>query len=65
MRYLARLTKTPSGGSVLDPFMGTGSSGEGAILEGRDFIGIDIELPSYITAQRRLGGMGNIQLQMF
>jgi site-specific DNA-methyltransferase (adenine-specific) len=41
MRYLCRLTKTPTGGVVLDPFMGSGTTGCAAVLEGRDFIGIE------------------------
>lgn len=41
MRYLVRLV-TPSGGTVLDPFMGSGSTGKAAALEGRDFVGIDM-----------------------
>lgn len=41
MRYLCRLV-TPPNGLVLDPFMGSGSTGKGAILEGFRFIGIDI-----------------------
>ena len=45
MRYLCRLV-TPPGGTVLDPFMGSGSTGKGAILEGFQFIGIDRE-PDY------------------
>lgn len=40
MRYLCRLV-TPPQGIVLDPFMGSGSTGKAAILEGFDFIGID------------------------
>lgn len=40
MRYLCRLV-TPPGGLVLDPFMGSGSTGVAAILEGFDFIGIE------------------------
>ena len=40
MRYLCRLV-TPPGGVVLDPFMGSGSTGKGAVLEGFKFIGID------------------------
>jgi site-specific DNA-methyltransferase (adenine-specific) len=40
MRYLCRLI-TPPAGIVLDPFMGSGSTGKAAILEGFDFIGID------------------------
>jgi len=41
MRYLCRLV-TPPNGIVLDPFMGSGSTGKAAILEGFRFIGIDL-----------------------
>jgi DNA modification methylase len=47
MRYLCRLV-TPPGGTVLDPFMGSGSTGKAAILEGFRFIGIERE-PDYLT----------------
>lgn len=40
MRYLCRLV-TPAGGWVLDPYMGSGSTGKAAVLEGFRFIGID------------------------
>jgi site-specific DNA-methyltransferase (adenine-specific) len=40
MRYLCRLI-TPPGGTVLDPFNGSGSTGRGAVLEGFCYIGID------------------------
>jgi site-specific DNA-methyltransferase (adenine-specific) len=40
MRYLCRLV-TPPHGIVLDPFMGSGSTGKAATLEGFDFIGIE------------------------
>lgn len=43
MEYLCRLTKTPGGGVVLDPFSGSGSTGVGAIIAGRNFVGIDID----------------------
>ena len=51
MRYLCKLSRTPSGGVVLDPFAGSGSTGVAAILEGRDFIGIDMEA-DYIEIER-------------
>jgi site-specific DNA-methyltransferase (adenine-specific) len=40
MRYLCRLV-TPAGGLVVDPFMGSGSTGVAAIHEGFSFLGID------------------------
>jgi len=45
MRYLCRLV-TPAGGLVLDPFMGSGSTGRGAVLEGFRFVGIELD-PAY------------------
>jgi len=41
MRYLVRLV-TPVGGTVLDPFTGSGSTGKASILEGRSFIGCEL-----------------------
>ena len=41
MRQLVRLV-TPPGGVVLDPFTGSGSTGKAAILEGFDFIGVEL-----------------------
>jgi site-specific DNA-methyltransferase (adenine-specific) len=53
MRYLVRLV-TPKHGKVLDPFMGSGSTGCAAVLEGFDFVGFDIT-PEYVAiAQRRI-----------
>ena len=42
MRYLCRLV-TPTGGTVLDPFAGSGSTGKAAVLEGFNFTGIERE----------------------
>jgi len=41
MRYLCRLI-TPPNGTVLDPFMGSGSTGKAAIYEGFKFIGVEM-----------------------
>ena len=43
MRYLCRLV-TPPGGLILDPFMGSGSTGKAAILEGFQFVGVDDDM---------------------
>ena len=42
MRYLCRLV-TPKGGVVLDPFMGSGSTGKAAILSDFKFVGIELD----------------------
>jgi site-specific DNA-methyltransferase (adenine-specific) len=53
MRYLCRLV-TPPGGVVLDPFMGSGSTGKGAVLEGFRFIGIEREAEYMEIARARI-----------
>ncbi|MGL4265313.1 MAG: DNA-methyltransferase [Afipia sp.] len=58
MRYLCRLV-TPPGGTVLDPFMGSGSTGKAALLEGFVFIGIEREQESFDTAAARIGFAGS------
>lgn len=45
MRYLCRLI-TPPGGTILDPFAGSGSTGKAAISEGFAFIGFELS-PEY------------------
>ena len=53
MRYLVRLVTQP-GGTVLDPFTGSGSTGKAAILEGFSFIGIEKEEASVDISTRRM-----------
>jgi DNA modification methylase len=50
MRYLVRLV-TPPGGLVLDPFMGSGSTGKAAALEGFRFAGCEMD-PGYLEIAR-------------
>lgn len=45
MAYLCRLI-TPPGGTVLDPFNGSGSTGKAAVREGFNYIGIELD-PEY------------------
>ena len=53
MSYLIRLV-TPKGGVVLDPFMGSGSTGKGAVREGMVFIGIERESEYFEIAEARI-----------
>lgn len=54
MRWLCRLV-TPPGGTVLDPFMGSGTTGVACTLDGFHFIGCEID-PEYAEiARRRIG----------
>jgi len=53
MRYLCRLI-TPPNGVVLDPYMGSGSTGKAAIREGYGFIGIEIDEDYHEIAKARI-----------
>ena len=53
MGYLIRLV-TPKGGIVLDPFMGSGSTGKGAVREGMDFVGIERESEYFDISEARI-----------
>ena len=60
MRYLCRLV-TPPGGVVLDPFMGSGSTGKAAMLEGFGFIGIEREAEYVAIAERRIAAVCEVE----
>jgi DNA modification methylase len=53
MRWLCRLV-TPPGGTILDPFCGSGSTGCAAALEGFRFLGIEREAEYVAIAERRI-----------
>ena len=53
MLYLIRLV-TPKGGTTLDPFMGSGSTGKAAVRGGFDFIGIEREKEYMEIAESRI-----------
>jgi len=46
----------PSGGVVLDPFMGSGTTGVAAALSGRCFVGIEKDIRWFDLASRRISG---------
>lgn len=52
MRELVKVA--PKGGRVLDPFMGSGTTGVACRLEGRDFVGIELDSTYYQIAERRI-----------
>jgi len=53
MRYLCKLI-TPPGGIVLDPFMGSGSTGCAALLDGFKFIGMELDVEYFKIAESRI-----------
>jgi DNA modification methylase len=53
MRYLCKIV-TPPKGVILDPFMGSGSTGKAALLEGFDFVGIEKNPEYFAIAEKRI-----------
>lgn len=58
MRWLCRLV-TPPGGTVLDCFMGSGSTGRAAVLEGFDFVGVEMTDAYLPIARARIAAAEN------
>ena len=63
MRWLVKLI-TPPGGLVLDPFMGSGSTGKAALLDGFDFIGVDLDPKHVAIAEARLRNAGGLFVEI-
>lgn len=53
MRYLCRLI-TPPNGTILDPFLGSGSTGKAAMYEGFKFVGIELTQEYLPIAKARI-----------
>jgi DNA modification methylase len=62
MRYLCRLV-TPPGGTVLDPFTGSGTTGCAAVLEGFEFVGVEREAEYAQIAKARVAWWEKHQAQ--
>jgi site-specific DNA-methyltransferase (adenine-specific)/modification methylase len=60
MRWMLGLRWMP-GGTILDPFMGSGTTGVACVQTGRDFIGIEIDPGYFEIAKKRIE---EAQLQM-
>ena len=58
MRYLCKLV-TPPNGIILDSFMGSGSTGKAAILEGFRFVGIELEKEYCDISVKRIDDVSN------
>jgi hypothetical protein len=52
MRWLCRLI-CPPGGTVIDPFLGSGTTGLACLAEGLDFLGIESDPEWFAVAERR------------
>jgi len=63
MRYLINLV-TPPNGTILDPFMGSGTTGVAALQMGRKFIGIERE-PKYFDIACKRIEQASKQVDMF
>ncbi|HAG28819.1 MAG TPA: site-specific DNA-methyltransferase [Alteromonas macleodii] len=68
---LAILAGCPVGGTVLDPFSGSGTTGKMALKNGRNYIGLDINDDYFDVAERRVSPLkadvaaNDNQLEMF
>ena len=60
MEYLIRLV-TPKGGTTLDPFMGSGSTGVAAKNLGFNFVGIELNPEYTAIAEKRIGAENELK----
>lgn len=63
MRWMVQ-NSTTEGDTVLDPFMGSGTTGVACVQTGRNFVGIEIDPGYYAIAQRRIAD-AQAQLPLF
>lgn len=63
LEYLCTLTRTPTGGVVLDPFMGSGTTALACAETGRPFIGVEKEPAYFRMAKARLWALAPMMNQ--
>jgi len=61
MRWCLEISKVPKEATVVDPYMGSGTTGVACVKTGRDFIGIEIDQGDFEIAEKRIK---EAQLQM-
>jgi site-specific DNA-methyltransferase (adenine-specific) len=65
MQYLCRLI-TPPNGTILDPFLGSGSTGKAAMYEGFNFVGIELTEEYLPIAKARIEfALANLDEKLF
>jgi hypothetical protein len=64
MEYLIKMV-TPTNGIVLDPFMGSGSTGVACVLNDFEFVGIDLDKDYCEIARARIEGVKETQTKIF
>jgi DNA modification methylase len=64
MRWLVRMV-VPPGGLVIDPFVGSGTTGCAAVLERRRFIGVDLEEEYLVISRQRIEHWRPRQMALF
>lgn len=65
LEYLCRLTRTPTGGIVFDPFIGSGTTAMAAKMTGRHWFGCDISEEYVEIARKRVAAIGSVQGRLF
>jgi len=60
IKYLCSLTKTPTGGTVMDPYAGTGTTAIACMDTGRDYIVIESDKNLYSEMKTRVESYENI-----
>ena len=54
MKWCIDVAKLPETATILDPFMGSGTTGVACVQTGRNFIGIEIDPTYFAIAERRI-----------